>query len=78
MDLSIWIALAALLLQFFVMLIGAVWIVAQIKSTTDTLNNSIALLSRSIDKLETAYGQHEKQQAEHETRLQLLERPLRN
>lgn len=64
----------ALGVEIVVLLIGAVWAVAKINSTTSVLNANVKALTRSVDKLEQAIDHMERRLGEHEVRVSLLER----
>jgi len=75
MDGSVLITALALGFEVLGACVVAVWAVAKIKATTDTLTSSISQLSKSVEKLETSLDRHEEKQIDHEIRLQMLERP---
>ena len=73
MESGVWVAIAALSIQILVAVAGAVWIIAQLKTTTEGLNSSVSQLSRSIEKLDGSLDRHEEKQIDHELRIQRLE-----
>lgn len=64
----------AFLVETLMIIIGGVWTVASIKSTTEILNNTIQSLKETVLALKITLDEMDKKQDDHETRLRILEK----
>lgn len=63
----------AFILETVIIIIGGVWTVASIKSTTEILNNTIQSLKETVVALKITLDEIDKKQDDHETRIRILE-----
>ena len=67
----------ALFLQFVSLIVGAVWVVGKIRTTTEVLNNTISNLGKTIERLEVTLLKIETQYISHEVRIAKIEQYIK-